>query len=131
MPHAAAYTFLLAVFARSLLPGREPLITRFARQIHGGLPVYLVSYTRHVTKAWCVFFAGMLIVSALLHHFASLSAWLLFINVLNLPLLIAMFVAEYIFRIVRYPDFTHSSIFKGAQLISRLDASASESVESR
>lgn len=131
VPHAAAYTLLLGVFARSLLPSREPVITRFARQIHGGLPVELVAYTRHVTAAWSLFFAVMLIGSVLLYAFAPLSAWLLFINVLNLPLLIAMFVGEYLFRIVRYPDFSHSSIFKGAQLISRLNASAPESVENR
>ena len=131
VPHAAAYLFLLALFGRSLAPGREALITRFARHIHGGLPPELVSYTRRVTWAWCLFFAANVATSALLYLFAPVAAWSLFVNVLNFPLLILMFVAEYLWRILRYPHFTHSSILTGAQLLSRLDAAAAESAERR
>jgi uncharacterized membrane protein len=131
VPHAAAYLFLLSLFGRSLLAGREALVTRFARRIHGGLPPELVSYTRRVTWAWCLFSAANLATSALLYLFAPVAAWSLFVNVLNFPLLILMFVAEYVWRILRYPDFTHSSIFKGAQLLSQLDAPASEAAERR
>lgn len=131
VPHAAAYLFLLVLFGRSLVPGREALITGFARRLRGGLSPELVSYTRRVTWAWCLFFAANLAASALLYHFASLSAWSLFVNVLNFPLLILMFVAEYLWRILRYPDIPHSSIFRGAQLFSQLDAPAAESPERR
>src|SRR5512143_4142772 len=87
VPHAAIYLFLLVLFGRSLAPGREALVTRFARQIHGGLPPELESYTRRVTWAWCGFFAAMLALSALLYLSAPLAAWSLFVNVLNFPLL--------------------------------------------
>lgn len=129
VPHGAIYLFLLALFGRSLAPGREALITGFARHLHGGLPPELETYTRRVTWVWCLFFAANLAASALLYLFAPVAAWSLFVNVLNFPLLILMFVAEYVWRIRRYPDFTHSSILTGARLLSRFDASAPESAE--
>ena len=57
-PHAAIYLALLALFGRTLRPGHEPLITRFARRVHGTLPPQLAAYTRRLTIAWCVFFGA-------------------------------------------------------------------------
>jgi uncharacterized membrane protein len=110
LPHAAAYTFLLWLFGRTLQPGREALITAVARRFHGSLPVYMELYTRRLTGAWCVFFAAQLVLSALLLAFASLATWSLFVNVLNLPLVAAMFVGDYAFRVLRYRGYPHASI---------------------
>src|SRR5215218_4643847 len=41
LPHAAIYLSLLCLFARTLRPGHEPLITRLARRVHGVLPAAL------------------------------------------------------------------------------------------
>ena len=109
LPHAGAYLFMLWLFGRTLMPGREALITRLARHIHGTLPAEIERYTLHVTTAWCLFFAGMALTSLLLFFLAPLVVWSVF-NLLNLPLVVAMFLAEYLYRIRRYPNFSHASI---------------------
>lgn len=115
IPHAASYVFLLWFFGRTLLPGRVALITRLARRVHGTLAPEMESYTRRVTLAWCVFFVLQVIASALLFQFASLEAWSLFINVLNLPLVALMFVVEYGYRVTRYRDHPQASIAQAIQ----------------
>ena len=94
LAHALAYLYLLAMFGASLLPDREPLVTFFARKIHGPLAPGLRKYTRNVTRAWCIFFALQLLGSAVLLTFAPISWWSLFVNVLNAPLVCIMFVVE-------------------------------------
>ena len=44
------------VFIHSLLPGHEPLITKFARQIHGPLRPDIVRYTYGLTCSGACFF---------------------------------------------------------------------------
>src|SRR5258706_10618213 len=72
IPYLAVYLFLLFLFGRTLKPGREPLVTRIATHVQGELPAYMVDYTRRVTWAWCVFFAGMAVTSMLLFVLAPL-----------------------------------------------------------
>lgn len=109
-PHAAAYLALLWLFGRTLRRGRDPLVSRVARRVHGALAPEMEAYTRGVTLAWCVFFAGQVIVSALLFAFASLEAWSLFVNVLNFPLLALMFGSEYLYRVLHYPDHPRTTL---------------------
>src|ERR1700735_4505357 len=45
IPHAIAYTALLAVFGSSLAPGRRPIITIFAERSRGELPAQVARYT--------------------------------------------------------------------------------------
>jgi uncharacterized membrane protein len=130
IPHAAIYLFLLWFFGHTLLPGNEPLVTRLARRVHGTLPPELEAYTRRVTLAWCVFFAAQMIISALLFEFASLNIWSLFISVLNFPLLVLMFVGEYVYRLARYRNFPHASIFEAIHVFSK-DATRSNSAKAR
>ena len=111
LPSIVVYGGLLWIFARTLAPGREALVTGLARHVHGTLPDDITAYTRQVTWAWCVFFAAMGLISVLLFAFASLSAWSLFVNVLGLPLIGAMFVGEYIYRVLRYRNFSHAPLF--------------------
>ena len=128
IPHAATNLFLLVFFGRTLLAGREPLITRLARRVHGGtLAPAMEAYTRRVTILWCAFFAAQMILSALLFQFASLNAWSLFINVLNLPLVALMFVAEYAYRVARYPDHPQATISEAIRAFVT-DSTVSESL---
>jgi uncharacterized membrane protein len=108
--HAAAYLFLLWYFGRTLAGDAEPRITRFARRVHGSLPPAIEAYTRGLTAAWCVFFAAQLLVSALLYLFAPLAAWSTFVNLLNLPLLLLMFLGESAYRALRHPEHPRVSI---------------------
>lgn len=110
LPHVGAYLFMLWLFGHTLFNGSDALITRLARLIHGTLPAEMEAYTRNVTRAWCLFFAGMALMSLLLFLFAPLSVWSVFANLLSLPAIVAMFLAEYLYRVRRYPNFSHASI---------------------
>lgn len=118
IPHTVIYLFLLWSFGRTLARGREPIITGFARRIHGSLPPSMEAYTRSITRLWCTFFAAQVAVSAALFTLAPLDVWSLFVNVLNFPLLVLMFGAEYLYRISRHRNFPHASIMKGVQMFS-------------
>src|SRR3712207_3478000 len=95
--HTAINLTLLRIFGRTLKRGREPLITGFARRVHGTVPSQIGAYTRHATVAWCVFFAAQLVISAVLLG-VSLEYWSAFSNILAWPLVITMFGAEYVYR---------------------------------
>lgn len=97
-------------FGQTLIAPRTPLITQFARTIHGHLPAEVVRYTRGVTLAWTVFFLAQIAVSLFIFYFFSLETWSLFANVLNWPLVILMFMAEYLCRRIMNPDFQHAGI---------------------
>ena len=103
LAHAGAYLLLLWYFARTLGAGREPLITRIARHIHGSVPPDMARFTRAITRAWCAFFAAQILISALLLAFSTRDAWSLFVNVLDLPLLALMFAAQQAYRALRFP----------------------------
>ena len=128
--HATAYLFLMWYFGRTLVRGREPIITRFSRSVHGQMPPAMERFTRKVTIAWCVFFASQLIASALLFAFTPLNAWSLFINLLNLPLLAFMFLGQMVYRRVRHPDYPRASIWRALEAFAK-DASLSKSAEVR
>lgn len=103
VPHAISYAGLLAFFVLSLSPGHEPVITIAARRLRGALTPPILRYTRQVTIAWCVFFLAQLAGSlglALLAAFSAVSPWLWsqFVNVWNMPLVLAMFLGEFVFR---------------------------------
>jgi uncharacterized membrane protein len=110
VPHALIYFGLLGLFGTSLLPGQEPLATYFARRIHGTPTPQRARYTRYVTMAWCVFFILQIVGSALLILFAPIAWWSTFVNILNVPLLVGMFVAERLLRPVLLAGAPHESL---------------------
>jgi uncharacterized membrane protein len=95
------------------------LITQISTRINGQLKPEVVEYTRHVTIAWCIFFGLQVVVSLLLYAFAPLAAWSFFINILNLPLLILMFVGEKAYRTLRFPNHPKTSILKAIEVYSK------------
>ena len=119
LSHATLNLFLLWLFGRTLLSGREPLISQISRHINGQLKPEIVIYTRQVNIAWCIYFALQMVISLLLYAFASIAAWSFFINVLNLPLLILMFVAEHSYRTARFPNHARTTILKVIEVYSK------------
>ncbi len=103
LTHWGIYISLLVTFGLTLRPGHEALITTMARKMHGDgrgeIPVQMAEYTRRVTLAWCCFFAVQLGISVSLFCFAPLVAWSFFVNILDIPLVAAMFAAEYFVRL--------------------------------
>jgi uncharacterized membrane protein len=92
---SSVYGLLGFTFGRSLMPGRVALCTQLADKEHGPLSAQEVRYTRQVTAAWTVFFLVITAASILLFVAAPLRIWSLFINFCVLPLVGAMFIAEY------------------------------------
>jgi uncharacterized membrane protein len=103
VPHVMVYLTLLVVFAVSLQPGREAVVTMVARKARGPLSDQTLRYTRRVTWAWCWFFVAQLTGSLLLLLFSLGSVLSLFVNLCNLPLVGAMLYTEYVYRQWRYP----------------------------
>ena len=99
------------LFATSLVENRVPLCTRIAALAHDPIEPKLGRYTRQVTVAWMIFFASNVCISAVLFAYAPIVVWSVYANVLDLPLVGLMFVAEYGMRHWLLPDMKHVSIF--------------------
>jgi uncharacterized membrane protein len=121
LSHAALYISLLIIFALSLRRSQEPIVTRFARRIHGELPGEVAQHGRHATIAWCMFFAGQLLMSVTLISLASRDTWSLFVNVLDWPLLLTMFVFDYLWRRLRFPHRRHIGLVTTLRSFARRD----------
>ena len=98
LQHAGMYALLCLAFGRTLQGGQTPMISRFARIVHGTLSPALVGYTRSVTVAWTCYFGGIAALSLLLFWLAPVRVWSVFANLLGAPLLVLMFAGEYAVR---------------------------------
>jgi uncharacterized membrane protein len=123
LTHWAIYASLLVTFAITLRRGSDPLITAMARRMHGPITAELETYTRRVTIAWCCFFAAQLAISITLFVFAPLVAWSFFVNIMDLPLVAAMFGAEYLVRMRCLSDPPRHSIGAIMAMIADIRAS--------
>jgi uncharacterized membrane protein len=95
LQHVGINLALAALFGHSLGSGREAVVVHLARLARGGeLSPVAYRYCRRVTVAWTVFFVLMAAVSAGLFLFGRAEAWSFFANLLTMPLVLAMFVAE-------------------------------------
>ena len=102
--HLGTNLALATLFGRSMLGGGEALITQLAKAVHHGeISERKRRYTRQATLAWTLFFLGNALVSAMLWLFAPQSAWSVFANLLSMPLLAGMFIAEHVWRSVALP----------------------------
>ncbi|MDA1118843.1 MAG: hypothetical protein O2979_12775, partial [Proteobacteria bacterium] len=114
LQHLAMFLALGAAFGVSLRPGQEALCTRFARVVEGTLGPQGETYSRQVTVAWALFCATIVAVSTLLFFFAPRAAWSIFANLLTLPLVGAMFVAESMVRVRVCPELGHGGVLRDA-----------------
>ena len=117
--HAGANLVLAILFGRTLAAGREPLVARFARLIHGTIPPEVERYTRQVTLAWTIFFSTLFVVSSVLYFGHFLAAWSVLANILSPFLIGAMFVVEYTVRCRALPHWERVGILGGVRAFSR------------
>ncbi len=115
IPNLLVNGSLCYFFAQTLAPGKTALITNLATRVHGTLPPPIERYTRHITVVWSLFFALNIVISLALYFAVSFAAWSLFSNVYAMPMLIAMFALEYLYRRLRFPWFEHVSIAAGVR----------------
>jgi len=110
LQHVAMQLILFMTFGRTLIAGRQPLVTRFAQAVHAVVTPQHAIYTRQVTIAWTLFFVAMALASTLLFFLAPLATWSIFANFLTLPLVALMFIAEFLVRRRVLPDLRHMHI---------------------
>lgn len=72
LPPMLIHGFLAYLFGSTLRPGREPLIVRFIRIVHG--PEHpptpaMLGYAHRVTLLWALLFGGLLLIELLLFAF--------------------------------------------------------------
>ena len=121
------HAVLAVVFALTLRPGRESLITALARRVHGGwLSPAMEVYSRKVTVAWAGYFALMAIASLLLFVFAPFDDWAVFANLVTPATLVLLFVGEYALRYRLHPEFERASLGDALRAYSHRHAAPAE-----
>jgi uncharacterized membrane protein len=96
-------------FGRTLAPGREALITRFARLERSEPQPDKLTYARRLTWVWTMFFLLMAAISAVLAASGAHAAWMWFTAVGNYLCVAALFALEYAYRRRRFPRDDHRS----------------------
>jgi uncharacterized membrane protein len=110
IPPAVIYLGLAVWFGRTLLPGRQPLISGFASIERGQLDPELARYTRRLTAIWSGFFAIMAVLSGATAVLGDVHTWSLVTNGVNYVLMALLFFGEYAYRRVRYSGYRHASL---------------------
>lgn len=101
-----------AIFALSLRPSSEALITRLARMVRSHMTPAVDRYTRGLTYAWAIFFAACALLSVVLFLSGHIAAWSWFANVINLPLVGVMFVVDHFMRFFFIPKADRSGVIE-------------------
>lgn len=89
---------LCGLFLRSLRPSRMPLISRLSWLMRGSLSPLLAHYTRRVTELWAALFGVLAMVSVIVFFAAGVRAWAFYANILTGPIMVFVFIAEYLVR---------------------------------
>lgn len=105
---------LAGLVARSLLPGRQPLIERFVWHMHGRperLSDEHLRYTRAVTVYWCVVFVAMAACNLALALFAPPAVWSWVANIATYGMPMLAMLAEYAWRKRVFPVQQYRNVF--------------------
>lgn len=111
-------------FGLSLLPGRQPLIERFARALHDtrgeSLPTGSGAWLMAWTVIWVIVMAALGATAAGLAMVDSAGLWLLFTTTV-MPIVIFLTLGlEFVLRLKRFPDYPHLSLSQFLKAIMRL-----------
>lgn len=126
-------------FARSLVPGRVPLIERIVRALNDGQVHHpdVPAYARAWTRAWAVILLVLAALNAALAVLATpngvlislgftpvpavpLELWSLFANLLNYLIVAVVFMAEYVYRSRRFPHSDYGGFVGFLKRVGRL-----------
>lgn len=108
---------LLIVFGRTLLSGREPLITAIGEAARGPLSLAMRRYTKVLTQLWCVVFFIMMLWSAILPLLQQPELWSWFTNVINYGFVGVLFGGEFLLRKKLFPDHNHPGFIEYIHII--------------
>ena len=124
--HVAIHAALAIMFALTLRPGQEPLVTALARRVHGGLAPGVAAYGRKVTVLWSVYFVLMAATSIGLFLFAPFDAWAVFANLLTPLAMVLLFVGEFLLRYRLHPEFERATLADAMNAYSRRHAAPAD-----
>jgi len=109
--HLGTNLAFAALFGRTLFGEGEALVTQFALMAHSGvISDAQARYSRQVTIAWTLFFLITALISTVLFSLDLMAAWSIFANLLTLPLVGLMFVAEHLCRYRILPPADRSTV---------------------
>lgn len=94
---------LLSIFGMTLWQS-DSMVERIARLRHAELPPEGIRYTRHVTYAWCLFFAVNGVAATWTAIAASRETWVLYNGMIAYLLMGALFAGEWLLRRYRFPE---------------------------
>ncbi len=129
LPPTIVSAGLCLLFGRTLLPDREPLITRFRRFCDGHLTPEIRLYTRRWTIFWTVFLGVATVASVFAALYVELLAWSWMMNI-GYPLAIAaIFLGEHFYRDRYLAHFGPASVTQTLRAMLHPDAWALEASE--
>jgi uncharacterized membrane protein len=108
-------------FGRTLLKGRQPLITAVALAARPATPDYLLVYSRHLTEMWTGIFIAMTLWDVALAAFAPREAWSFMANGVNYLLIGATVALEYLFRRRRFRAYDHPGFVEYLRIVVTAD----------
>ncbi len=115
LEHESLQVLLFTTFARTLTAHQQPLCTQFAQIMYGELSPQHIRYSHRVTVVWTVFFGAMIAISTGLFFTYPIRVWSIFSNFVFLPLVIVLFVVEFMVRKSVLPEVAHSHIMDAAR----------------
>lgn len=108
---------VFAVFSRSLIKGREPLITYIGEASRGPLTPAMRQYTKRLTQVWCGLMVLFILEGILLPFYLTPSDWSWFTNIINYGLIGVLFVGEFWWRKYRFPHHDHPNFVDYLKII--------------
>ncbi|MGN0922183.1 MAG: hypothetical protein ACI4NJ_10715 [Cellvibrio sp.] len=105
------------IFARSLVKGREPLITYIGEASRGPLSPAMRRYTRRLTQLWCVVLALLVIEGLVLPFIVAPTGWSWITNIINYALVGGLFIGEFWWRKYRFPGHNHPNFIDYLKII--------------
>lgn len=107
LPPVLIPALIAGLFIRSLLAGREPLVTAIGENARGPLSTEMREYTRHVTLMWAVVLIVMTALGIVLPLLSNERIWSLYTNFASYMFVAIIFVGEYLYRLYRFKNHNH------------------------
>lgn len=108
---------LAVVFASTLLPGKEALVTAIGEAAKGPLGNDMRRYTKGVTILWAVFCFAMMIEDIVLAVFASEHLWSWMTSIVNYLMIAVLFLGEFYYRKWRFPQYEHPNLIDYIKIV--------------
>lgn len=124
LQHLGINALLCGWFGLSLRGDRLSLIGVFAQRVHALSPA-MRAYTRQVTWAWTIYFALIVLASAVVYLTLPFAAWALLANVVAPLLVAALFVGEHLLRYRLHPEFERTRMVDAIRAFSGAGADRS------